>query len=117
MIRVGSRRPLPSSARKRLNILRDAPETPIKEAIRDAVFSRVRPIFMTMVRTLPRLGQRRHRRPAAIHAIHLLFSAHFPQLGHGSKSLDRPSWEGIKKPAPARAGRCLFSTPNSDGRI
>lgn len=32
-----------------LNILRDAPETPIKEAIRDAVFSRVRPIFMSMI--------------------------------------------------------------------
>jgi HAE1 family hydrophobic/amphiphilic exporter-1 len=32
-----------------LNILRDAPQTPIKEAIRDAVFSRVRPIFMSMI--------------------------------------------------------------------
>ena len=32
-----------------LNILRDAPETPVKEAIRDAVFSRVRPIFMSMI--------------------------------------------------------------------
>ena len=32
-----------------LNILRDAPETPIKEAIRDSVFSRVRPIFMSMI--------------------------------------------------------------------
>ena len=32
-----------------LNILRDAPEIPIKEAIRDAVFSRVRPIFMSMI--------------------------------------------------------------------
>ena len=32
-----------------LNILRDAPETLIKEAIRDAVFSRVRPIFMSMI--------------------------------------------------------------------
>ena len=32
-----------------LNILRDAPETPLKEAIRDAVFSRVRPIFMSMI--------------------------------------------------------------------
>ena len=32
-----------------LNILRDAPETSIKEAIRDAVFSRVRPIFMSMI--------------------------------------------------------------------
>ena len=32
-----------------LNILRDAPETPVKKAIRDAVFSRVRPIFMSMI--------------------------------------------------------------------
>ncbi len=32
-----------------LNILRDAPEIPIKEGIRDAVFSRVRPIFMSMI--------------------------------------------------------------------
>ena len=32
-----------------LNILRNAPETPIKEAIRDSVFSRVRPIFMSMI--------------------------------------------------------------------
>ena len=32
-----------------LNILRDAPEMPVKEAIRDAVFSRVRPIFMSMI--------------------------------------------------------------------
>lgn len=32
-----------------LNILREAPETPVKEAIRDAVFSRVRPIFMSMI--------------------------------------------------------------------
>ena len=32
-----------------LNVLRDAPETPVKEAIRDAVFSRVRPIFMSMI--------------------------------------------------------------------
>ena len=32
-----------------LNILRDAPETPVKEAIRDSVFSRVRPIFMSMI--------------------------------------------------------------------
>lgn len=32
-----------------LNILRDAPQAPLKEAIRDAVFSRVRPIFMSMI--------------------------------------------------------------------
>ena len=32
-----------------LNILRDSPDTPVKEAIRDAVFSRVRPIFMSMI--------------------------------------------------------------------
>ncbi len=32
-----------------LNILRDAPETPLEEAIRDAVFSRVRPIFMSTI--------------------------------------------------------------------
>ena len=30
-----------------LNILREALETPLKEAIRDAVYSRVRPIFMS----------------------------------------------------------------------
>ncbi len=32
-----------------LNILRDAPQISLKEAIRDAVFSRVRPIFMSMI--------------------------------------------------------------------
>ena len=32
-----------------LNILREAPETPLKEAIRDAVYSRVRPIFMSTI--------------------------------------------------------------------
>ena len=32
-----------------LNILRDSPETPLKEAIRDAVYSRVRPIFMSTI--------------------------------------------------------------------
>ena len=32
-----------------LNILREAPETPLREAIHDAVFSRVRPIFMSTI--------------------------------------------------------------------
>ncbi len=32
-----------------LNILREAPETPLGEAIHDAVFSRVRPIFMSTI--------------------------------------------------------------------
>ena len=32
-----------------LNILREAPDIPIKEAIRDSVSSRVRPIFMSVV--------------------------------------------------------------------
>ena len=32
-----------------LNILREAPDTPVKDAIRDAVASRVRPIFMSVI--------------------------------------------------------------------
>ena len=32
-----------------LNILREAPETPLREAIHDAVYSRVRPIFMSTI--------------------------------------------------------------------
>ena len=32
-----------------LNILRTAPDTPVKDAIRDAVANRVRPIFMSVV--------------------------------------------------------------------
>ena len=32
-----------------LNVLRETPELPVKEAIRDAVSSRVRPIFMSVV--------------------------------------------------------------------
>ena len=104
-----------------LNILREAPETPIKEAIRDAVFSRVRPIFMSMITSalgmLPLVvfpgagselyrgsGQRRDWGAAAVHPIHPLPGAHVPQPGHGSKGLDQPRREGDVR---AVCGGCL----------
>ena len=96
-----------------LNILRTAPDTPVKDAIRDAVASRVRPIFMSVVTSalgmmplvvFPGAGSELYRGLGSVVIGGLLLSTLFTLFlvpTFLSLAMDLRNWISRRKPAEA----------------
>jgi HAE1 family hydrophobic/amphiphilic exporter-1 len=98
-----------------LNILRDQPELDLKEAIRDAVSSRVRPIFMSVITSalgmlplvvFPGAGSELYRGLGSVVIGGLLLSTLFTLFlvpTFLSLAMDMKAWFGRNRAAEARA--------------